>query len=136
MIPSNNPDGSHYSMYDSALQRRNMTNHCGEAQSDPGYRNSWGVDLNRGYSVASRRDGFDGASGTCTSDTYDGPAELTEPEVLYSSTGNVREELYVNHGVYAFGWEVGGATWDTTTRQFQSGSFQPSWSQAQGEYME
>jgi hypothetical protein len=218
VIPSNNPDGSHYSMYDRALQRRNMTNHCPEAQSDPGFRNSWGVDLNRNFSVASRRDGFDGASGSCTSDTYDGPAELSEPEasnvvrlveqhdniryfmtihsnggqlfwqpgayiaegrltptrpplgdelyywqmaerilsevktyqdtvvrpdlvggssdVLYSSAGNVREELYVNHGVYAFGWEVGGATWDPTTRQFQDGSFQPPWPQAQGEYME
>jgi hypothetical protein len=218
VIPSNNPDGSHYSFYDNAMQRRNMTNHCGEAQSDPGYRNSWGVDLNRGYSVASRRDGFAGASGTCTSDTYDGPDELSEPEtinvvrlveqhdniryfmtihsnggqlfwqpgayiaegrltptrpplgdelyywqmaerilsevktyqdtvvrpdmvggssdVLYSSAGNVREELYVNHGVYAFGWEVGGSTWNPTTRQWQAGSFQPPWSQAQGEYME
>ncbi len=218
VIPSNNPDGSHYSMYDYDLQRKNMTNHCDETRSDPGYRDSWGVDLNRGYSVASRRDGFAGASGTCTSSTYDGPGELSEPEainvvslveqhdnirffmtihsnggqlfwqpgayiadgrltptrpplgdetfywqmaerilsgvktyqdtvvrpdlvggssdVLYSSAGNIREELYVNHGVYAFGWEVGGATWNPTTRQFQSGSFQPSWSQAQGEYME
>jgi hypothetical protein len=218
VIPSNNPDGSHYSMYDNAMQRRNMTNHCPEAQSDPGLRNSWGVDLNRNFSVASRRDGFAGASGTCTSDTYDGPAELSEPEainvvrlveqhdniryfmtihsnggqlfwqpgayiaegrltptrpplgdetyywemaerilsevktyqdtvvrpdmvggssdVLYSSAGNVREELYVNHGVYAFGWEVGGSTWNPATRQWQAGSFQPPWPQAQGEYME
>ncbi len=218
VIPSNNPDGSHYSMYDFDLQRKNMTNHCDESRSDPGFRDSWGVDLNRGYSVASRRDGFAGASGTCTSSTYDGPDELSEPEainvvrlveandniryfmtihsnggqlfwqpgayiadgrltptrpplgdetyywqmaerilsevktyqdtvvrpdlvggssdVLYSSAGNIREELYVNHGVYAFGWEVGGATWDPTTRQFRSGSFQPAWAQAQGEYME
>lgn len=57
-------------------------------------------------------------------------------DVLYSSAGNVREELYVNYGVYAFGWEVGGTTWNPTTRTWQSGSFQPPWPQAQGEYME
>lgn len=218
VIPSNNPDGSHYSMYDYDLQRKNMTNHCDPTRSDPGYRDSWGVDLNRGYSVASRHDGFAGASGTCTASTFSGHDELSEPEarnvvelveandnirffmtihsnggqlfwqpgayiaegrltptrpplgdetyywsmarrilsqvkayqdtvvrpdkvggssdVLYSSAGNVREELYVNHGVYAFGWEVGGAVWDTTTRTWSSGSFQPSWAQARGEYME
>lgn len=221
VVPSNNPDGSHYSFHDYDLQRKNMTNHCLSEQpqySDPGYADSWGVDLNRGYSVATRQDGFAGASGTCTSSTYSGPYELSEPEaqnvvglvednpniaffmtihsnggqlfwqpgayiadgrltptrpelrdetyywtmaerilshvktyqdtvvrpdkvggssdVLYSSAGNVREELYVNYGVYAFGWEVGGAVWNPTTRTWSSGSFQPAWSQAQGEYME
>lgn len=218
VIPSNNPDGSHYSMFDYDLQRKNLTNHCPEQLADPGYRDSWGVDLNRAYSVASVHDGFAGASLTCTSSTFAGYEELSEPEarnvvdlveandnirffmtihsnggqlfwqpgayiadgrqtptrpplgdetyywqmaerilsqvkvfqdtvvrpdkvggssdVLYSSAGNVREELYVNHGVYAFGWEVGGAVWNTATRTWSSGSFQPSWTQAQSEYME
>ena len=209
LIGSNNPDGANYSFYNFASQRRNMTNHCDDANDDPARRNAWGVDLNRNYSVASGFDGYDGASTSCTSDTYQGPAELSEPEsqniidlvqrnrnikfmmsvhsnggqlfwqpgayiangrittprpplgheayywqsadrilsqvraerqtvvtpenvggssdVLYSSAGNVREELYFNYGVFAFGWEVGGSVYNTTTGQFQEGSFQPPW---------
>src|SRR3954447_6454901 len=48
-------------------------------------------------------------------------------DVLYSSAGNVREELYFNYGVFAFGWEVGGSVYNTATGQFQEGSFQPPW---------
>ena len=44
-------------------------------------RNSWGVDLNRNFTVGSAFDGYDGASTTsCTSGTFAGPAELSEPE--------------------------------------------------------
>src|SRR4051794_22444345 len=209
LIPSNNPDGATYSFYNFASQRRNMTNHCPDENADPARRNAWGVDLNRNYSVASGFDGYDGASTSCISDTFQGPAELSEPEsrniidlvqrnrnikfmmsvhsnggqlfwqpgayiangrittprpplgheafywqsasrilsqvrasrqtvvtpenvggssdVLYSSAGNVREELYFNYGVYAFGWEVGGSVYNTATGQFQEGSFQPPW---------
>ncbi|VEF46894.1 poly(3-hydroxybutyrate) depolymerase [Bacillus freudenreichii] len=80
LIPSVNPDGGHYSFYDYNMQRRNMTNHCGPTQSDPGYRNSWGVDLNRNHSVGSLFDGFVGASASCISDTFAGPSENSEPE--------------------------------------------------------
>jgi hypothetical protein len=209
LIPSNNPDGANYSFYNFASQRRNMTNHCPDDNADPGRRNAWGVDLNRNYSYASGRDGYDGASLSCISDTYQGPGELSEPEsqniidlvqknrnikfmmsvhsnggqlfwqpgayiangrittprpplgheafywqsanrilshvrasrqtvvtpenvggssdVLYSSAGNVREELYFNYGVYAFGWEVGGSVYNPVTGTFQDGSFQPPW---------
>ena len=48
-------------------------------------------------------------------------------DVLYSSAGNVREDLYFNHGVYAFGWEVGGSVYNPATGNFQGGSFQPAW---------
>ena len=48
-------------------------------------------------------------------------------DVLYSSAGNVREDLYNNHGVFAFGWEVGGSVYNTATGNFVSGSFQPAW---------
>jgi len=48
-------------------------------------------------------------------------------DVLYSSAGNVREELYFNYGVYAFGWEVGGSVYNPATGNFQDGSFQPPW---------
>ena len=39
-----------------------------------------GVDLNRNYRVASGFDGYDGASTSCISDTYQGPPKLSEPE--------------------------------------------------------
>ena len=218
IVPSNNPDGSHYSRHDFSSQRRNMTNHCGEVDSDPGRRNSWGVDLNRNYRVGSGYDGYSGASTSCISNTYLGPGKLSEPEsqnviglveqypnikffmtihsnggqlfwqpgayiaegrittprpemrdeayywqmaerilshvkayqdtpvrpdnvggsadVLYSSAGNVREDLYNNYGVYAFGWEIGGSVWNPDTGSWQSGSFQPAWPQAHGEMME
>ena len=235
LIPVNNPDGANYSYYNFASQRRNMTNHCvvgGKVtddptaanfwtpalntqtgspftNTDPASRNAWGVDLNRNYRFASGFDGYDGADESCTSDTFQGPAKLSEPEsknsiwladnfpnikffmsvhsnggqlfwqpgayiaagritaprpsfrdeafywqsadriltqvkaerqtvvtpenvggsadVLYSSAGNVREDLYNNYGIYAFGWEVGGSVYNTTTGNFQGGSFQPAW---------
>nr|WP_231127269.1 M14 family zinc carboxypeptidase [Motilibacter aurantiacus] len=86
IMPTTNPDGGHYSMYDNNAQRKNMTNYCDPAQSDPGYRNNWGVDINRNFSVGSAFDGYNGASTpttsatACRSDTFAGPAELSEPE--------------------------------------------------------
>ncbi|GAA3419591.1 M14 family metallopeptidase [Streptosporangium vulgare] len=80
VLPTTNPDGSHYSMHDYNMQRRNMTNHCADDASDPARRNSWRVDLNRNFSVGAFSDGYNGASATCTSDTYAGPAKLSEPE--------------------------------------------------------
>ncbi|MFU8872790.1 M14 family metallopeptidase [Micromonospora sp. SL4-19] len=208
-ILSNNPDGANYSFYNFASQRRNMTNHCPDADADPARRNSWGVDLNRNYRVGSGHDGYSGGSTSCVSDTYQGPEKLSEPEskniiwlvekyrnikfmmsvhsnggqlfwqpgayiangrittprpplgdeafywqsasrilsqvkahretvvtpenvggssdVLYSSAGNVREDLYFNYGIYAFGWEVGGSIYNPATGNWQGGSFQPTW---------
>ncbi|MEU7850436.1 M14 family metallopeptidase [Micromonospora parva] len=81
ILPVVNPDGTHYSMYDFNMQRRNMTNHCPASNADPGRRNSWGVDLNRNFSVGSVFDGYVGAWATNRiSDTFAGPAELSEPE--------------------------------------------------------
>ena len=48
-------------------------------------------------------------------------------DVLYSSAGNVREDLYNNYGIYAFGWEVGGSVYNPATGNWQGGSFQPPW---------
>ncbi|GAA3819665.1 M14 family zinc carboxypeptidase [Sphaerisporangium flaviroseum] len=80
VLPSVNPDGGHYSMYDFNMQRKNMTNHCAASAGDPATRNSWGVDLNRNFSVGSLFDGYSGASTNCISGTFAGPAELSEPE--------------------------------------------------------
>lgn len=206
IIPCNNPDGAHYSFYDYASQRKSMTNHCPDENADPGRRNSWGVDLNRNYSVASCFDGYAGGNTNCTASTFQGPAPISEPEsknivwtvqnfpnikffmsvhssggqlfwqpgsyiaegrictrppfadeayywqmaerilsqvktyqdtpvrpnnvggsadVLYSSCGNIREEVYFNYGVYALGWEIGGSTWDPDRNRWVSGTFQP-----------
>jgi hypothetical protein len=43
-------------------------------------RNGWGVDVNRNYAVGSLFDGYFGASANCTSGTFAGPAEHSEPE--------------------------------------------------------
>ncbi|RKQ93515.1 chitobiase/beta-hexosaminidase-like protein [Solirubrobacter pauli] len=83
VLPNVNPDGGHYSMYDYASQRRNMTNHCADSLgvSDPAARNAWGVDLNRNNGEYSLFDGYAGASPSCTSDVYAGPGEYSEPEI-------------------------------------------------------
>lgn len=113
ILPSSNPDGSHYSMHNFASQRRNLTNHCmiggkeGDDTSSPSFglgatnpvtgatytttdsaaRNAWGVDLNRNNTFGTLFDGYIGASTSCTSDTFVGPAEASEPEI--------RNELWV-----------------------------------------
>ena len=90
IIPTINADGAAYSMYDFASQRRNMVDYCASnpaGNNDPFARNGWGVDLNRNFSVGSFFDGYQGASGSCTSDTFAGPFELSEPEV--------RNEAYI-----------------------------------------
>ena len=107
ILPSSNPDGAHYSMHNFSQQRRNMTNHCvigGKETDDPtaatfwtgavnpatgtpytttdsAARNAWGVDLNRNNTFATFFDGYIGASSSCTSDVYAGPAEASEPEI-------------------------------------------------------
>jgi hypothetical protein len=113
ILPSSNPDGSHYSMHNFNMQRRNMTNYCvvggkegddplsgrfwrprinpgtGEpyTATDPAARNAWGVDLNRNNTVGTIFDGYIGASHSCTSDVYTGPGEASEPEI--------RNELWI-----------------------------------------
>lgn len=81
IAPSINPDGGHYSFYDDNGQRRNMTRHCPVTGSyDLNARDNWGVDNNRNYTEYSGFDGYSGASTSCTSDTFRGPSELSEPE--------------------------------------------------------
>ncbi|TDC57058.1 hypothetical protein E1212_00985 [Jiangella ureilytica] len=58
-------------------------------------------------------------------------------DVLYSSAGNVREDLYFNFGIYAFGWEIGGVQWNPETGEFDSGGgFIPPWPEADLQYQE
>ena len=92
IIPSVNPDGSHYSLYDNNNQRRNMVNHClPDTFQDPLARTAWGVDLNRNNSVGTVFDGYVGAAAVnpanpatfnqCTSDVFAGPSEVSEAEI-------------------------------------------------------
>jgi hypothetical protein len=113
ILPSSNPDGAHYSMYNFASQRRTMTNHCvvggletddpfaagywsprinpstglPYVNSDPASRNAWGTDMNRNNTFGTLFDGYIGASTSCTSDVYTGPFEASEPEI--------RNELWI-----------------------------------------
>jgi hypothetical protein len=113
ILPSSNPDGSHYSIHNFAQQRRNMTSYCVEGgketddpaaanfwaprvnpgtgqpytNTDAASRNLWGVDLNRNNTVGTIFDGYIGASYSCTSDVFTGPSEASEPEI--------RNELWI-----------------------------------------
>ena len=79
--PTSNPDGAHYSMYDSSVQRKTMLNYCpATGASDPAARTAWGVDLNRNMGEYSPFDGYYGASTSCTNDLFAGPSEYSEPE--------------------------------------------------------
>ncbi|NBE92705.1 peptidase M14 [Nonomuraea sp. KC401] len=218
IVPTVNPDGANYSFYDFNAQRKNMTNHCPAAQSDPASRNTWGVDVNRNYAVGSLHDGYFGASANCQSGTYAGPAEHSEPEsrnviwlartypnirfalnvhsyggyfmwppgaykldgrvtlprpseqdlayflrsartieeaiaaergtvtwpqqtgpvtdVLYSAAGNSADELWYDHGVYGWDFEVGADLWNPGTRRWEGVGFQPPFSEGHAEAME
>jgi hypothetical protein len=112
IIPTVNPDGTNYSLYDFAAQRRNMNNYCPDAERDPAYRNQWGVDLNRNFRVGTLWDGYAGASTACRSDVFAGPGPLSETEVqnevwLVDNHPNIRFSMNIHtHGGY-FMWAPG-----------------------------
>lgn len=113
IMPSMNPDGGHYSFYDFASQRRNMTNRCPETgNSDFSARNTWGTDLNRNYSEYSVFDGYAGASTSCTSDTFAGISEMSEPETqnvdwIAESNPNLRFAMNIHSSGNYFMWAPG-----------------------------
>ncbi len=81
ILPNSNPDGAHYSMYDSSVQRKTMPNYCpANGTSDPAARTAWGVDMNRNMGEYSMFDGYYGASASCTNELFAGPGEYSEPE--------------------------------------------------------
>ena len=92
IVPSINPDGAHYSMYDNNNQRRNLVNRClPNTFQDPLARHFIGVDLNRNNTVGTIFDGYAGAAAVdpanpttfnqCTNDVYAGPFEASEAEI-------------------------------------------------------
>ena len=113
VIPVVNPDGANYSFNDANFQRKNIVNHCTGTQRDPRNADSWGVDVNRNYTVGSVFDGYTGASATnCLSGTYAGTAELSEAEStnvieLAKAHDNIRFAMNVHsYGGY-FMWPPG-----------------------------
>ncbi|SCL72180.1 M14 family metallopeptidase [Micromonospora peucetia] len=112
IAPSVNPDGGHYSFYDFNSQRKNMTNHCPTTgAADFLARNSWGVDNNRNYTEYSLFDGYSGASSSCTSGTYAGPSELSEPENRnldwLASRPNIKFSMNLHSSGNYFMWSPG-----------------------------
>jgi len=112
IAPSVNPDGGHYSFYDRSAQRRSMTRHCAvNGNYDLNARGSWGVDNNRNYTEYSGFDGYSGASTSCTSDTYRGPAELSEPENKnvdwLASRPNIKFSMNLHSSGNYFMWSPG-----------------------------
>jgi len=112
IAPSVNPDGGHYSFYDFDSQRKNMTNHCAPGgETDALARNSWGVDNNRNYTEYSLFDGYSGASSSCTSGTFAGPAELSEPEDKnvdwLAGRPNIRFSMNLHSSGNYFMWSPG-----------------------------
>jgi Zinc carboxypeptidase/Chitobiase/beta-hexosaminidase C-terminal domain len=112
IIPSVNPDGGHYSFFDFNFQRKNLVNYCPPGESDLGFADSWGVDINRNYEVGSLFDGYFGASTDCTDSVYSGPAEHSEAESknviwLADQNPNIRFSMNVHsYGGY-FMWSPG-----------------------------
>ena len=130
ILPSSNPDGAHYSMHNFNMQRRNLTNHCvvggketdnpnaqnfwrprvnpatGEVYTatDPAARNAWGVDLNRNNTSGTIFDGYIGASHSCTSDVYAGPAEASEPEIKNELwIADTFDNIKFSNNIHSFG---------------------------------
>jgi hypothetical protein len=130
ILPSSNPDGSHYSLHNFNFQRRNMTNHCvvGGKETDdpfaanfwtartppgsstpytaidPAVRDAWGVDLNRNNTFGTIFDGYIGASYSCTSDVYTGPAEASEPEIKNELwIADTFDNIKFSNNIHSFG---------------------------------
>jgi hypothetical protein len=130
ILPSSNPDGSHYSRHNFNFQRRNMTNHCvvGGKETDdpfapnfwqartppnsttpytaidPGMRTFWGVDLNRNNTFGTIFDGFIGASHSCISDVFAGPEEASEPEIKNEFwIADTFDNIKFSNNIHSFG---------------------------------
>ena len=130
ILPVSNPDGSHYSRHNFALQRKNMTNWCNEGGEetddpfaanfwtartpfggttpytaiDPAARTAWGVDLNRNNTVGTLFDGYIGASTSCTSEVYAGPGEGSEPEIKNEFwIADTFDNIKFSNNIHSFG---------------------------------
>jgi len=120
LVPSANPDGGHYSFYDFNFQRKTMVNYCADNNSDPNRRDAWGVDQNRNYPIGSMTDGYTGASSSCTSEVFAGPAELSEQESrnihwLPQAFPNIKFSMNIHSFGNYFMWSPGAYTLPSRT---------------------
>jgi hypothetical protein len=119
--PFINADGSTYSIYDSP-RRTNMSRWCEDTVMypqntvDPMYRNSYGVNINRNFSVGSVFDGFQGATNVgCAGSNYSGPAEFSEPETrnevwVQTNFPNIKFANNIHSSGNLFMWPPGAYT--------------------------
>src|SRR4051794_10903504 len=121
ILPFVNADGGTHSIYDSP-RRTNMARWCDDTTkypenlTDPTYRNSYGVNINRNFSVGSAFDGFQGASITgCAGSNFAGPAEYSEPETrnevwVQSNYSNIKFANNIHSSGGYFMWVPGAYT--------------------------
>ena len=131
ILPSSNPDGAHYSMYNFNSQRKTMTNWCmiggletddpnapnfwtprpnalpgGSAQpfNDSAARNAWGTDMNRNNTFGTLIDGYIGASTSCVSEVFAGPSEASEPEIQNEFwIADTFDNIKFSNNIHSFG---------------------------------
>jgi hypothetical protein len=118
VMPMINGDGGTHSLYDSN-RRKNLSNYCAtlpQNETDPARRNSWGVDMNRNFSVGSIFDGFQGATfQDCLSGNYSGPFEFSEREVrnevwVHNNFPNIKFANNIHSSGGYFMWPPGAYT--------------------------
>ena len=120
-----NPDGYQYTFEHERLWRKNLRDNNGDGQTQVGD----GVDPNRNFP---NHWGFDdeGSSGIQSSDTYRGPAPLSEPETqamvgLLDRIGFAFQVNWHSNGqwlLYAEGWQTGTPTADDPIYYAMSGN--------------
>jgi hypothetical protein len=72
--------------------------------SDPASRNAWGVDENRNNTIGTIFDGYIGASFSCTSEVYAGPAEASEPEIKNELwVADTFKNIKFSNNIHSFG---------------------------------
>ena len=124
IIPSINADGATYSMFDfnsPAPQHGQLLRVEPDGQQRPGGRNSWGVDLNRNFSVGSFFDGYVGAS-TTTAPATRSPARSSSPsprpatrQYIQTTYPNIKFAMNVHSSGGYFMWPPGAYKADRTT---------------------
>ncbi len=124
-IPVANPDGYQYTFDHERLWRKNLRDNNGDGQTQVGD----GVDPNRNFPS---HWGFDeeGSSSIQSSDTYRGPAPMSEPETqamvgLLNRIGFAFQVNYHSNGqwlLYAEGWQTSTPTADDPIYYAMSGN--------------
>jgi hypothetical protein len=124
-MPVANPDGYQYTFDHERLWRKNLRDNDGNGEIAVGD----GVDPNRNFP---NHWGYDneGSSGIPSSDTYRGPAPVSEPETkamkgLLDRVGFAFQVNYHSNGqwlLYAEGWQIGTPTADDPIYYAMSGN--------------